>query len=189
MSVLQLSSMKTLRMRSSSMPHVGPLIGPNKRTLFWRCKKDASEREYIWYPYTRGSETLPKKVLKNSSGRLSWASFYMISVHLDLLCIFFGVAKKGHSWARTHMISLHAQVRKPFQKKCKIFGTGSRSHSGPPGRSKSMAFEWIFAGRKAPSDVWPGPSRCLVVTQEVSDFQSLVLLPLLLHAPVSLMLL
>ena len=32
--VLQLSSKKTLRMRSSSMPHVGPLIGPNKRTLF-----------------------------------------------------------------------------------------------------------------------------------------------------------
>ena len=32
-----------------------------------------------------------------------------------------------------------------------------------------MAFERIFAGRKAPSDVWPGPPRCLVVTQEVSD--------------------
>ena len=43
------------------------------------------------------------------------------------------------------------------------------SQSRPPGRSKSMAFEMIFAGRKAPSDVWPGPPRCLVVTQEVSD--------------------
>ena len=35
-----------------------------------------------------------------------------------------------------------------------------------------MAFEMIFAGRKAPPDVWPGPPRCslcLVVTQEVSD--------------------
>ena len=35
-----------------------------------------------------------------------------------------------------------------------------------------MAFERIFVGRKAPSDVWPGPPRCslcLVVTQEVSD--------------------
>ena len=35
-----------------------------------------------------------------------------------------------------------------------------------------MAFERIFAGRKAPSDVWPGLPRCslcLVVTQEVSD--------------------
>ena len=42
--VLQLSSMKTLRMWSSSMPHVGPLMGANKRTLFWRCKRIASEQ-------------------------------------------------------------------------------------------------------------------------------------------------
>ena len=69
MSVLQLSSMKTLRMRSSSMPHVGTLMGPNKRTLFWRCKKDASEREYIWYPYTRGSENPSEKSIK----KLVWA--------------------------------------------------------------------------------------------------------------------
>ena len=59
--VLQLSSMKTLRMWFSSMPHVGPLMGANKRTLFWRCKRIASEREYIWYPYTRGSENPSKK--------------------------------------------------------------------------------------------------------------------------------
>ena len=62
--VLQLSSMKTLHMWSSSMPHVGPLIGANMRTLFWRCKRIASEREYIWYPYTRGSENPSKKSAK-----------------------------------------------------------------------------------------------------------------------------
>ena len=72
------------------------------------------------------------------------------------------------------MISLHARVRKPFQKVVNFWnGVPEGSHSRPPGRSKSMAFERIFAGRKAPSDVvWPGPPRCslcLVVTQEVSD--------------------
>ena len=44
-SVLQFSSMKTLRMRSSSMQHVGSFMGPNMRTLFRRCNKPASERK------------------------------------------------------------------------------------------------------------------------------------------------
>ena len=63
-SVLQFSSMKTLRMRSSSMQHVGSFVGPNRRTLFRRCNKDASERVLPEYPYTRGSENLPKKMQK-----------------------------------------------------------------------------------------------------------------------------
>ena len=64
--VLQLSSMKTLRMWSSSMQHVGPFIDANRRALFWRCKRVASERECIWYPYTRGPKNLPKKVPKKA---------------------------------------------------------------------------------------------------------------------------
>ena len=60
-----------------------------------------------------GPKTLPKKVSKNSSGRLSWASFYMISVHWDLLYTFFGVATKCHSWASLYMISVHARAQKP----------------------------------------------------------------------------
>ena len=71
--VLQLSSMKTLRMWSSSMPHVGPLTGANKRTLFWRCKRIASEREYIDILTRAGPKTLPNKVPKNSFGGPSWA--------------------------------------------------------------------------------------------------------------------
>ena len=34
------------------------------------------------------------------------------------------------------------------------------SHSRPPGRSKSMLFQ-EKSGRASPSDVWPGPPRCL----------------------------
>ena len=67
---LQQTSMKTLRMWSSSMPHVGPCMDANNRALFRCCKKDASEREYIWYPYTRGSESpsekSPKKLVRGS---------------------------------------------------------------------------------------------------------------------------
>ena len=40
-------------------------------------------------------------------------------------------------------------------------GVAEGSHSRPPGRSKSMVFERILAGRKVPSDVSLGPPRCL----------------------------
>ena len=33
--------------------------------------------------------------------------------------------------------------------------------SRPLGRSKPMAFEKSFPGRKSPSNAWPGPPRCL----------------------------
>ena len=67
--VLKQTSMKTLRMWSSSMPHVGPFMDANNRTLFRRCKQNASEREYKWYPYTRGSENPSEKSVK----KLVWA--------------------------------------------------------------------------------------------------------------------
>ena len=171
MSVLQLSSMKTLRMRSSSMPHVGTLMGPNKRTLFWRCKKDASEREYIWYPYTRGSENPSEKSIK----KLVWAPLlsellYDIRTFGSFVHFFWRCKKRPLLSENTYDILTRAGP-KTLPKKVYFFWNGvpEGSHSRPPGRSKSMAFERIFAGRKAPSDVWPGPPRCLVVTQEVSD--------------------
>ena len=67
-------------------------------------------------------------------------------------------------------ISYMKRVQKPYQKIYSFWnGVPEGSHSRPPGRSKSTAFERIFVGRKAPSDLWPGPPRCLVATQEVSD--------------------
>ena len=69
--------MKTLRMRSSSMQHVGSFMGPNMRTLFRRCNKPASERKGQWNPYTRGSENLPKKVWKKAFRR-AWIVYNAI---------------------------------------------------------------------------------------------------------------
>ena len=60
--VLQLSSMKTLRMWSASMQHVGPFIGANTRTLF-DVAKESLLSENTYDILTRaGPKTLPKKV-------------------------------------------------------------------------------------------------------------------------------
>ena len=55
--------MKTLRMWSSSMQHVGPFMDANKRTVFSTLQV-ASEREYIRYLYTRASENPSEKSVK-----------------------------------------------------------------------------------------------------------------------------
>ena len=55
------------RVREEAPSHV--LIEDFLRTLFRRCRKAASERDHIWYPYTRGSEKLPKKCKKNAFRR------------------------------------------------------------------------------------------------------------------------
>ena len=39
-------------------------------------------------------------------------------------------------------------------------GVVEGSHSRPPGRSKSMVFDTISSGGKAPSDAWLGLPRC-----------------------------
>ena len=55
-------------------------------------------------------------------------------VHTRLFCThFFDVAKKSRSWVSLPKKSVHARVQKPFQNKCKIFGTGSR-RGVTPGR-------------------------------------------------------
>ena len=46
--------------------------------------------------------------------------------------------------SRLHMISVHARVRKPFQKKCKKFGTGSRM-GATPGRLVAQN-RWFLKG-------------------------------------------
>ena len=144
--VLQLSSMKTLRMWSSSMPHVGPLLGPNKRTLFWRCKKDASEREYIWYPYTRGSENPSEKSIK----KLVWAPLlsellYDIRTFGSFVHFFWRCKKRPLLSENTYDILTRAGP-KTLPKKEYFFWNGvpEGSHSRPPGCSKSMAFERIL---------------------------------------------
>ena len=38
-------------------------------------------------------------------------------------------------------------------------GVPEGNHSRPPGRSKSMVFDMISSGVKAPSDAWLGPPR------------------------------
>ena len=47
------------RVREEAPSHV--LIEEFLHTLFRRCNKTASERDCIWYPYTRGSKTPLKK--------------------------------------------------------------------------------------------------------------------------------
>ena len=51
------------RVREEAPCHV--LIEEFLHTLFRRCNKTASERVLLEYPYTRGSENLPKKMQKN----------------------------------------------------------------------------------------------------------------------------
>ena len=92
----------------------------------------------------------------------------------DLLNTLFFTLQKKPLLSDFTYLGLKQARPKNLPKKVKNFWNGvpEGSHSRPPGRSKSMAFERIFAGRKAPPDVWPGPPRCslcLVVTQEVSD--------------------
>ena len=144
MSVLQLSSMKTLRMRSSSMPHVGTLMGPNKRTLFWRCKKDASEREYIWYPYTRGSENPSEKSIK----KLVWAPLlsellYDIRTFGSFVHFFWRCKKRPLLSENTYDILTRAGP-KTLPKKCIFFGTGSR-RGATPGRLGAQN-RWLLKG-------------------------------------------
>ena len=50
------------RVREEAPSHV--LIEEFLHTLFRRCNKTASERVLLEYPYTRGSENLPKKSAK-----------------------------------------------------------------------------------------------------------------------------
>ena len=106
-----------------------PFYSPNKRTLFWRCQKDASERECIWYPYMRGSENPSKKSVKKLV-RASLLSALLSDIRtfgfLYALC---GRCKKSYSWAGMHMISLHTRVRKTFQNKLKIWERGPGGES------------------------------------------------------------
>ena len=51
----------------------------------------------------------------------------------ELLNTFFWRCKKSHFWAQVCWISVHARVRKRFQKKCKKTRTGSR-RGATPGR-------------------------------------------------------
>ena len=52
--------------------------------------------------------------------------------------------QESNSWAKLYLISVHARVRKPFQKKCKIFGTGSR-RGATPGRLGAQN-RWLLKG-------------------------------------------
>ena len=78
--------MKTLRMWSSSMQYVGPFIHANRRALFWRCKRVASERECIWYPYTRGPKNLPKKVPKKAFRATLESTKYIVAPQNHHVC-------------------------------------------------------------------------------------------------------
>ena len=62
----------------------------------------------------------------------------------ELLYSLFLRCKKSRSWVSLYMISVHARVRKPFQKKCKIFGTGSR-RGATPGRLAAQN-RWFLKG-------------------------------------------
>ena len=52
--------------------------------------------------------------------------------------------KKSHSWGILHILVLNKRVRKRFQKKCKIFGTGSR-RGATPGRLAAQN-RWFLKG-------------------------------------------
>ena len=62
----------------------------------------------------------------------------------DLLNTLFLRCKKSHSWVILHILVLNKRVRKPFQKKCKIFGTGSR-RGATPGRLAAQN-RWFLKG-------------------------------------------
>ena len=82
------------------MQHVGPVTGKNRRTLFRRCKKAASERDYICYPYTRGSENLPNKMQKNAFRR-AWVLDSPVTgpqnVHFTKLGVFLFAYDPAHA--------------------------------------------------------------------------------------------
>ena len=52
--------------------------------------------------------------------------------------------QKSHSWGILHILVLNKRVRKTFQKKCKIFGTGSR-RGATPGRLAAQN-RWLLKG-------------------------------------------
>ena len=56
----------------------------------------------------------------------------------------FFTLQKSHSWGILHILVLNKRVRKPFQKKCKIFGTGSR-RGATPGRLAAQN-RWFLKG-------------------------------------------
>ena len=139
-----------------------PFYSPNKRTLFWRCQKDASERECIWYPYMRGSENPSKKSVKKLV-RASLLSALLSDIRtLGFLYALCGRCKKRPLLSENASDILTHAGPKNLSKQVKKFRNGvpEGSHSCPPGRSKSMVFDRISPGRKTPSDAWPGPPRC-----------------------------
>ena len=147
-SVSQFSSMKTRRMRSSSMQHVGSFMGPNRRTLFRRCNKAASERKGQWNPYTRGSENLPKKVWKKAFRR-AWVVYNAIVGQLF---------RHFRKIAKT--CSERKDILYPYTRGSD-YQPGDHPYDHPddrPGRSKSTLVKRILRGRKSPSDAWPGPT-------------------------------
>ena len=62
----------------------------------------------------------------------------------DLLNALFLRCQKSHSWVILHILVLNKRVRKTFQKKCKIFGTGSR-RGATPGRLGAQN-RWLLKG-------------------------------------------
>ena len=82
-------------MWSSSMQHVGPFIDANRRALFWRCKRVASERECIWYPYTRGPKNLPKKVPKKAFRATLESKTYIVGPQNHHVCKLQKLTKPG----------------------------------------------------------------------------------------------
>ena len=79
---------------------------------------------------------------------------------------FFTLQKKNLSWGILHILVLNKRVRKPFQKKCKIFGTGSR-RGATPGRLAAQN-RWFLKGflpegrLHRTSNGWPLLSICSV---------------------------
>ena len=103
-----------------------PFYSPNKRTLFWRCKKDASERECIWYPYMRGSENPSKKSVKKLV-RASLLSALLSDIRtLGFLYALCGRCKKRPLLSENAYDILTHAGPKNLPKQVKNLGTGSR---------------------------------------------------------------
>ena len=121
-----------------------PFYSPNKRTLFWRCKKDASERECIWYPYTRGSENLSKKSVKKLV-RASLLSELLYNTRTlgSFVRNLWTLQKKQLLSENAYDILTHAGP-KNLPKQVQNLGTGSRRRV-TPGRL-GVQNQWFLKG-------------------------------------------